>query len=245
MFVIPCKFNPEFPFVVELVDGIRKYHPTEEIVVVDSASEDKSYFKILEGYDVIIEDINNIHWMVGAYWHVFKKYKRDYYYFLHDSMKVKGSMGEYKKNDLTILAYFNRMVGHPRFNCFEKRINDETGYIYNTSGHGCMGPVFFCKYDVMKKLQDKGADKILPINKKEVWCCEGCYGFYFEAEGYDLEKCSLWGDFLELQSTRGRSGPYPHNTTWQYPVEKFQGSNTDLTRTRGAYDKGEIYYGTN
>ena len=64
MFVIPCKYNPKFPFVIQLVESIREFHPTEKIVVVDSNSDDKSYFSILEKYDVIIEDVKNTNWMV-------------------------------------------------------------------------------------------------------------------------------------------------------------------------------------
>ena len=44
MFVIPCKYNKEFPFVIDLVKNIREFHTTEKIVVVDSNSSDKSYF---------------------------------------------------------------------------------------------------------------------------------------------------------------------------------------------------------
>ena len=55
MFVIPCKFNPNYPFIINLVEDIRNYHPSEKIVVVDSDSEDKSYFDELIKYDVIID----------------------------------------------------------------------------------------------------------------------------------------------------------------------------------------------
>ena len=77
MFVIPCKYNSEFPFIIELVKSIRKFHLTEKIVVIDSDSEDKSYFSILENYDVIIEDIKNHNWMIGAYWYAYKKYSNE------------------------------------------------------------------------------------------------------------------------------------------------------------------------
>ena len=67
MFVIPCKYNSNFPFVIELVESIRKFHPNEKIVVIDSDSNDKTYFSILSEYDVIIEDAKNSNWMIGAY----------------------------------------------------------------------------------------------------------------------------------------------------------------------------------
>ena len=102
MFVIPCKYNSKFPFIIELVKSIRKFHLTEKIVVVDSDSEDKSYFDILNQYDVIIEDVNNKNWMVGAYWYAFKKFPdEEFYYFMHDSMRVKDNLDNLKeKGDL-------------------------------------------------------------------------------------------------------------------------------------------------
>lgn len=48
MFVIPCKFNANYNFIVPLVGQIRQYHYNEPIIVVDSASSDKSYFESLK-----------------------------------------------------------------------------------------------------------------------------------------------------------------------------------------------------
>jgi glycosyltransferase involved in cell wall biosynthesis len=62
MFVIPCKYNQKFPFIIELVESIRKHHPVEKIVVVDSDSNDKTYFSSLSKYDVIVEDVKNQLW---------------------------------------------------------------------------------------------------------------------------------------------------------------------------------------
>lgn len=224
MFVIACKYSNTHNYIIELVKSIRNFHPTEEIVVVDSDSEDKSYFEELKPYNVYIEDIQNKNWMIGAYWYAFKKYKRDFYYFLHDSMIVKGNMDYLKERDLITLCYFNRGDENSSFNQYKNRINDETKYNYNVQGLGCYGPIFFCKHEVMEKLLNKGADKILPTNKAETGYCEGAYGFYFEAEGYNLYECALFGNVLENESPGGRSGSYPFNTSWQYPIEKFYAS---------------------
>lgn len=59
MFVIPCKFNSNHPFIVNLVEDITNGHSFKKIVVVDSDSEDKSYFDKLRKYDIIIEDVKN------------------------------------------------------------------------------------------------------------------------------------------------------------------------------------------
>ena len=229
MFVIPCKYNPEFPFIIQLVESIRKFHPTEKIVVVDSDSDNKSYFFEIEKYDAIIEDIKNHNWMVGAYWHSYKKYpNEDFYFFLHDSIIVKGNMNYLKERDLTILCYFDRMIGN--FNTWGELISLNSKYEYVFSGKGCYGPIFFCKNKVMKRMLEMGADKFLPISKAETGYCEGSYGFFLEEQGYNLTECSLYGDVLYNESPYGLSGTFPHKTSWQFPIEKFYASQVDLKR---------------
>jgi hypothetical protein len=229
MFVIPCKYNPKFPFIINLVDGIRRYHPTEKIVVVDSNSEDKSYFNELSKYDVTIENVSNLNWMIGAYWHAFKKYpNEEFYFFLHDSMIVKENMDYLKERDLTTLMYFDRTVGN--FNTWGDLITQNSAYEYIPQGYGCYGPLFFCKNKVMKRMLEMGADKFLPSSKAETGYCEGCYGFFLEEQGYNMKECSLYGDVLEIHSPSGKSGLPPHTTDWQYPIEKFYASYLDPKR---------------
>jgi len=231
MFVIPCKYNPEFPFVIQLVDDIRKFHKDEKIVVVDSDSDDKSYLKILKDkYDVIIEDIGNKNWMVGAYWYTYKKYPHEnFYYFIHDSMRVKGNMDYFKEKDLTVVMNFPRNISD--FNSWGDYITKESKYEYELDGKGCYGSMFFCKNKVMKRMLEMGADKFLPKNKLEAGYCEGCYGFFLEEQGYDLDECSLYGDVLEQENPSGKSGYYPHKTDWQFPIEKFYASQVDIKRS--------------
>lgn len=230
MFVIPCKYNPKFPHIVDLVKQIRYHHPTDKIVVVDSASDDKSYYKDIEKYNVIIEDIDNKNWMVGAFWYAFKKYpNEEFYFFMHDSMTVKSNLDYLKENDLTLMMTFNRYdIGN--FNGWSEIISQHSLYNYKLKGNGCYGPMFFCKNKIMKKMLEMGADKFLPTNKQEVWFCEGAYGFFLEDQGYDLYKCSLFGDVILNESPGGKSGPPPHKTDWQYPIEKFYGSHLDSNR---------------
>lgn len=224
MFVISCKNNPNCNYVISLVEQIRFFHPNDKIVVVDSDSEDKSYFEALQQFNVIIEDVQNKHWMIGAYWHAFKKYPdEEFYFFMHDSMKVKANLDAIKEKDLTILMYFNRHnIGN--FNDWGHRITNESKYEYVYSGNGCFGPIFFCKNKVMKKMLEMGADKFLPNNKAETGLCEGCYGFFLEQQGYNLQECAMYGDVFTIHSPSGPSGLPPHTTSWQYPIEKFYAS---------------------
>ena len=232
MFVIACKFNPAYPFILQLVREIREHHPEEKVVVVDSNSTDKSYFKALEDLQVMVEDIGNENWMIGAYWHAYKKFPdEDYYYFLHDSMRVKANMDYLKINPLVTLCHFDRSISN--FNNWSGRVESELGILYSRDGKGCYGPIFFCKNEVMRKLEFLGADNLLPTNKQETGFCEGMYGFLFEYLGYDLSKIALYGDVLENESPNGISGTFPHNTSWQFPIEKFYASHVDSNRSWG------------
>lgn len=230
MFVIPCKFNEKFPFVIALAKQIRNYHPSERIVVVDSNSEDISYRDLLTPYNVEFMDIKNENWMIGAYWSAYKAFpNEEFYYFLHDSMIVKANLDYLKTRDLTTLCYFDRTVSN--FNSWGEKISRELNLNYNLTGRGCYGPIFFCKNNVMAELLKLGVDRILPESKADTGFLEGAYGFFFEHLGYDLEEVALYGDVLENESKSGKSGLYPHKTTWQYPIEKFYGSHLDPNRS--------------
>jgi hypothetical protein len=167
--------------------------------------------------------------MIGAYWYAYKKYpNEDFYFFIHDSMIVKGNLDYLKARDLVVLMYFDRMIGN--FNTWGELISLNSKYEYIFNGRGCFGPMFMCKNKIMKRMLEMGADKFLPRNKEETGYCEGCYGFFLEEQGYDLKECSLYGDVLEIHSADGKSGLPPHKTSWQYPIEKFYASHVDSKR---------------
>ena len=143
MFVIPCKYSERATFIKDLVNSTKHFHPDEKIVVVDSSSQNKDYLAELQALGVIVEDIDNTNWCVGAYWYVYKKYPDEsFYYFMHDSMKVKGNLDFIKKNDLTIMAFFDRKIDRS-FNMWSDKIEKTTPFKYRFEGLGCYGPIFF------------------------------------------------------------------------------------------------------
>ncbi len=230
MFVIPCKYSSKCNSILTLVQDIRKYHKTEKIVVVDSASDDKSYFLELEKYNVDIQDVSNRNWAIGAYWHVYFKYpNEDFYFMIHDTMRVKANLDYLKEKDLTTIATFNRSI-NPSFNMWNDKINTETKYKVSQHGNGVYGPMFLCKNKVMKRLYDCNVNVLLPTCKAEMGYMEGGFGAIFEADGYNMTHCSLFGDIIQHESPGGKSYPYPFNTNWQYPIEKFYGHIIDENR---------------
>ena len=237
MFVIPCKYSATSNSVIELCRQIREFHPNEKICVVDSDSSDKSYFDKIKEYDVIVMDIANKNWMVGAYWAGYLAHpSEDFYFFFHDSMKVKANLDYLKCSDLFLFATFDRQVA-PSFNSWNDRIANETlidkKYI-KREGKGCCGPIWGCRGHLMDRLCKANFDVLMPSNKAETGYCEGSYGLALESLGYDLNACSLFGDILKLEEPGGKSNPDgngpPFKTDWMWPIEKFYNSHNDKER---------------
>jgi len=216
MFIIPCKFDRSNPTVVNLVKSIREFHPKDEIVVVDSSSDDKSYFNDLSKYDVIIEDIDNLQFPIGAYWYVFEKYKRDFYFCLHDSMIVKDNLNSFKDKNITVLGNFERELD-PYMDTTLKlynKISLKNNKPYDINGLGVWGPIFFIKRKYIDLMVELGYDKIKPLTKIENCCFERIYGLFFEDMGLNLKDNCLFGHVLSDIDSK-------NNSDWQYPIEKF------------------------
>jgi len=106
MFIIPCKFDKNKPVIYECIQNIRKFH-NEQIVIVDSKSDNKDYFDIrLKYQNIIIEDIENTNYVEGALWHVFNKFDWPHYCLLHDSAMIQKNLDKYKINGVTSIGYF-------------------------------------------------------------------------------------------------------------------------------------------
>lgn len=90
LFVIPCRFSLQSPFIFQCVEKITHSNPTACIVVVDSNSEDKSYFdKILQYKNLTILDIENKNYDTGAYWAAYNEFPGfDFYGLIHDSLTI-------------------------------------------------------------------------------------------------------------------------------------------------------------
>ena len=133
MFIIACKWN-ENSRITHLIESIKKFQPDEKIVVVDSDSENKEYFKDIKN-ECIIEDIKNVNYLEGALWYCYEKYKNeDFFYLLQDSMILKRNIEELKKNEITHLSYFpyhyNPKYGDDMEIYCRDILEERTSYIY-------------------------------------------------------------------------------------------------------------------
>lgn len=213
MFVIPCKFNQNKPFIFECVDSIKKFHPSEKIIVVDSESEDKSYFCKIENDNVTILDIKNKNYVIGAFWSAVDKYEDNDVYLLHDSMILKNNISFLKDSDVSSIRYFRSWHGvggiisngkyHYGYDteqqllwsmeCFKKKnINIKTSYF-----NGVFGSAFYCKKNVINNLKSLNFNLILPENKWQDQAMERNLGIIFQHMNYDHTIRNILGEHHE------------------------------------------------
>ena len=217
-FVLPCKFNFA---VYDSVRAINEHYPDDsEIIVVDSDSEDKQYMKFLREEDVIVEDIKNYHYITGAIWHAYKTFKRERYYFLHDSMILKGRLDEFVEPSVVSIRYFNSgnrlrnwIPNDPRgalgFGFDDEysrhwsisQLEDHTSYELPDLFTGLFGSALICNRDVLEKLDASGFSKILPTQKIEDQSMERLWGVALHNEGYDIKTNTVCGNHNDNPSS--------------------------------------------
>ena len=115
LFVVSCFFDGSNNAIFDCTNSIINNYVNPKIVVVDSDSPDKSYFKRLQDLSIEVLDVKNKNYDTGAYWIAFNKYNDyEHYYFLQDSIKIKQNLINYEKYNLTTFRYFlsmNRVGG--------------------------------------------------------------------------------------------------------------------------------------
>lgn len=227
MFIISTKNQNKLNYCVTLVDDIRKYHETELICIVDSDSEDKSYFEELRNFkNIVICDVGNKYYCIGAYWYAYNMFpNEEFYYCFHDTLRVKANLDNYKTKDFTTLFSFDRNTLDVEMKkwCTEKLKQIGRAYKAEINDLGIYGPIWMCKNWVMKSMLEQNFNLILPQSKAQLEAMERISGYFFEDLGLNIIDNTLFGDILEAESSIGNSGLYPHKTSWQFPIEKYYG----------------------
>lgn len=213
LFSITCKYDPNNPVVLSCVESIRKHHPDSPIHVVDSGSEDKSYYEQVEALGATVQDINNGSLTTGNIWYTYEKYPDyDYYYFLHDSMLIKDGLLDLLDRDVVALRYFrswngigwtpaevpsgeNGFVYEETYNWANTQLLSKTTYRPEPSHRfaALFGPMLMCKRSVLDKLKAAGFDKVRPTTKPQSEAMERVWGMVLNMEGYDLSELSVQG----------------------------------------------------
>lgn len=204
MFIIPCKFDKNNPIIFECVEKIRQTHPHERIVVVDSDSDDKGYFKDLGG--VTIYSIDNRNYATNAYYSVWKDYPDEGYYFcIQDSLLVNQSLSHLKDQTLVTVRHFNcpptpigwDANGHDLSGWASEQMDMHMRMKLPDSYTGVFGPMWFCKGEVLAALNEIGLFKIKPENKYQLCAIERIVGVAMTACGFNPAN-SLQGEMLDF-----------------------------------------------
>jgi hypothetical protein len=205
MFVIPCKYSEQNPIIFECVSRIRQYQSEERILIVDSASEDKSYFDRLEGVE--IADINNVHYGTNAFKFAFDNYlEEQFFYCIYDSLLLNNSLKHIKTIPLTVVRHFFSPPTGIGWNSegislsvwANQQMNTHMGIGLPDIYTGVMGPMLMCNRSVLKDLSDLGFFSILPTNKYELCAMERILGCALSHLGYRIEESSLQGEMVDF-----------------------------------------------
>jgi hypothetical protein len=208
MFCFSCKYFNGSP-VKKTVDAIKFHHPDEKIVIVDSMSEDKSYYDIFaDDEKVHILDDCNPHRVPGAFYQTVKHFPDEPYYInIQDCFIIKKSWQEHIDSDkeFVSVAYFTENnaepygIGMDQWNYMEKVFG---GTEYNNLAPGqrfnaCFGPIYIIKNSLAKKFYDSGVLANMQSTCKlhdEVG--ERIFGILATYEGYDPMEHNMEGDIL-------------------------------------------------
>lgn len=220
MFIIPCKYS-SISLVEKCVASIRQYHPTARILVVDSNSDDKSYFETLKPYNVEIADVANNNYELGAFWYAVKNYKDSHYVLVQDSIQFKKSIDELI-NTTEMFRPFMWFV-EPSMHNFNhipadqwlSRMNEFLGDFMklptdrNVMYLGSFGTNFIASDQIVQEMLAKRMDLCaLPESKSDSWITERISGIVATQCGVDIRATAIVPqEYHEIKSTN-----YNHDT---------------------------------
>ena len=204
MFVIPCKYESRSP-IIECVKSIQKFHSDEKIVIVDSDSDDKSYYEMID--DVEVLDVANNFRLVGALNEAYIKYPNEEYYILiHDSVCLKKKLNFDPLETFRVIMHFTdpffSLNGSIRAEFiwwitktvgkidYPNRLNE---YVANTY-YGVFGSMGIYSKNFMNILDNKGVlDNLKAKSFNEGQFSERLLGYICKCEGINISN-SFDGD---------------------------------------------------
>jgi len=191
MFVVPCKYIEDKSLIRECIQSIKQYHPEELIVVVDSNSDDKSYFDYLNKIpNVVICDKKNRHYIIGALWQAYEMFPDEHHYVLiHDTIIIKKSLSKFLDDEETYsFLYFDEHSIPPQSQSILDRC-----ILPNYSNNitipfvGVWGTAAILKNHIVKKFVSNNLhNTYLSLNKEECQMSERILGILLAAEGIDI-----------------------------------------------------------
>jgi glycosyltransferase involved in cell wall biosynthesis len=200
LFVIPCKFNRETPYVIECVQRIRRFHPDDDILVVDSASDDTGYFEDIAAPRVTVADIQNKFYATGAHHFGYATQRHDFFYMLADSVWLNAPLPS--PETLTVVRWF----GYPThawgvdesgvdLAFWGEEVLRQMSVPVPETYRGILGPYMWGPQFIFDDLDFMGFFNTLPKDKWQQCALERVAGIVLTHLGYDVAN-SLQGEHL-------------------------------------------------
>lgn len=192
--------------IIKCVKSIRKFHPNDKIVIVDSDSPNRDYMDEVKHINNLhIEDIKNTGYETGAMWYVYNNYIAENYMFMQDSMYLTRSIEPFIGSELKIISttenwHYATEENHE----FAKKYMPKSKYKYRDSNfkivqyNSCL-----VKRKVLDQLKNNNFDKIIPYNKIGSCAMERITGIAFTDMGL-LEQDYLFPKETFHKIWRGR-----------------------------------------
>lgn len=202
MFGFSCNYSQN-SLINQCVGSILKYHPDDKIVITDSQSENKSYYKqYIDCENIIILDNINKNRQVGSFEIIYDHFPNEsYYVMIHDSLFFKKSIQKFldSSEEFISFMYFPETFNNETKN-FCVDVFDNTPYQVPNVGtqiNASFGPLFIIKNSLIKKIKDNNLLIKLKSNSKlEDQYFERIIGIWAEQEGYSPEKNNMEGNCL-------------------------------------------------
>lgn len=192
--VIPVK---EGKYIKRCLESTKHLSIPFDIYIVDSCSDDKSYFEIAKEYGTILQ--NNKNWELGAFWKVIDNInnidKYTHYLLLQDSMYFKSDLELNFSEDFvyTYTKYrgWEHAVGFDRLP--EAQIfQSETGINVSINDFIMFQcSLFLCKSEHIKQLENINFRKFIPLNKQGSECAERIMGIVFKEIKANISEIEL------------------------------------------------------
>lgn len=206
MFCFSCKYFEHSP-VKRTVESIKKFHPDEKIVIVDSMSDDKSYYDFFaDDPKVHILDNVNPYRAAGAFYQTLKHFPDEPYYInIQDSFIIKKSWQKYidMDHELISVGYFNDRTHHAdRMEWkYQEQVFEGSKYIAPPPNGkpfiSCFGPIYIIKNALAMKLYNSGVlEKMKSTCKPHDEMGERIFGLIATQEGWCPSKYNIEGDII-------------------------------------------------
>lgn len=167
------------------VSAAHEHMPDEPVLVVDSASPDRSY---MDRVDAEIADVGNRNYATGAYLWAYRNRPADFYYLFHDGLIIRDDLTDLRSRDVTAVRWFQM----PDTTWGTDRHGENLAVFGRTAYHGrwheryagVFGPMLACTPAVLADIDTRIG---LPAaNKWQECAMERLWGMALHDAGYDI-----------------------------------------------------------